>query len=170
MSQPEARRPVGMTAIITYKFVKAPISLSIAVALTFAPALAYAEVMHLIAQMSELGLLMARVAHWLRHHLSQDLTSRAALLAWLDGLSTGIEGILLATGKGWAEWVVVAVLACLVPFELVGFIRHTTPLRAIVLVVNVLVVAYLAWRRLEAERAHLRARHSHEPPPPSPEG
>jgi uncharacterized membrane protein (DUF2068 family) len=158
-----------MRLIIAYKFARAPVSLALAIALTFAPARAFREMLHLLDQMSELGWLLGRGAHWLRGHLNQELTSRAAMLAWLDGVSTAVEGVLLWTGKGWAEWVVVGVLACLVPFELVAFIHKTTPVRFLVLFVNVLVVLYLAWRRLEAERKLLHERHERHQHPPKQE-
>jgi uncharacterized membrane protein (DUF2068 family) len=161
-----------MRLIITYKFVKGPISLAIACALTFASAQSMEFLQHLIVDLTDLGPFTARVGHWLHAHLTHSITGKAALLAWLDGSSTVIEGILLATGRGWAEWVVVAVLGMLIPFELYGFIRHPSLTRAAVVGVNALVVAYLAWRRLQAERAHLHALHARtlaqtagEPPP-----
>lgn len=174
MTPDPARRPLGMRLIITYKFVKGPISLAIAFALTFASARSMHMMERLVAEFADLGPVMARVGHWLHAHLSGGIEGKAALLAWLDGSSTILEGILLATGRGWAEWVVVGVLGLLIPFEVVGFIRHPSSTRAAVIAVNALVVAYLAWRRLEAERAHLHARalhrheqeiHSHEVPP-----
>jgi uncharacterized membrane protein (DUF2068 family) len=160
-----------MRLIITYKFVKGPISLAIACALTFASAQSIAFLQHLIVELTDLGPFTAKLGHWLHAHLTHSITGKAALLAWLDGSSTVIEGILLATGRGWAEWVVVAVLGMLIPFELYGFIRHPSETRAAVMAVNVLVVAYLAWRRIQAERAHLHALHAraHQeaaPPPP----
>jgi len=149
-----------MRLIITYKFVKGPISLAIACALTFASARSIHFLQHLIIELTDLGPFTAKVGHWLHAHLTHSMTGKAALLAWLDGTSTIIEGILLATGRGWAEWVVVAVLGLLIPFELYGFARHPSLTRAGVVVVNALVVAYLAWRRLQAERAHLHAMHA----------
>lgn len=177
MSPEPAPRPVGMRLIITYKFVKGPISLAIACALTFASARSMRFLEHLIIELTDLGPFTARVGLWLHAHLTHSLTGKAALLAWLDGSSTVIEGILLATGRGWAEWVVVAVLGMLIPFELYGFARRPSLTRAGVVVVNALVVAYLAWRRVQAERAHLHALHERaaaahatqpHPPPEAP--
>lgn len=177
MKEVPETRPVGMRLIITYKFVKGPISLALAAALTFASARSLHALEWIIHEFTDWGPFMARVGHWMHRHLSNGLTGKAALLAWLDGSSTVIEGILLATGFGWAEWIVVAVLGALIPFEAYGFIRHPTSTRAAVMIVNALVVAYLAWRRLQAERAHLHERaihrheleHPHEAPPPPPE-
>jgi hypothetical protein len=159
MSEVPTQRPIGMRVIITYKFIKGPISLAIAAALTFASARSMHALQWVIHEFTDFGPFMARIGHWLHRHLNDGITGKAALLAWLDGSSTVIEGILLATGRGWAEWVVVAVLGMLIPFEMWGFIHHPTSTRAMVMIVNALVVAYLAWRRVQAERAHLHAIH-----------
>jgi uncharacterized membrane protein (DUF2068 family) len=69
-------------------------------------------------------------------------------LAWLDGATTLAEGWLLFRGKPWGEWIVVAALAALVPFEAVSLERHPGPIKGLVMVLNVGVVVYLAVRRV----------------------
>jgi uncharacterized membrane protein (DUF2068 family) len=71
------------------------------------------------------------------------------VLAWLDGTVTLLEGILLLWGKAWGEWLVVGGLALLLPVEALGMIRRPSVVRAVVLAVNALVVAYLARRRMK---------------------
>ena len=165
------RLPFGLKVIIAYKFIKGPLSLSLALLLTFAPDRSFGFARHLLAQLSDLGPVMARASHWLERQLTYGLVGKAMILAWLDGSSTIIEGILLYTGKPWAEWVVVAVLSALIPFELAHFFRHPNAGRASVVLINVLVVAYLVWLRLRTHRKEqeARARRTIEPPASKPE-
>ena len=150
--------PFGLKVIIAYKFIKGPLSLSLALLLTFAPDRSFGFARHLLAQLSEWGPLMARASHWLERQLTHGLVGKAMILVWLDGTSTIIEGILLATGKWWAEWVVVVVLSGLIPFELMHFFRHPSWGRASVVLINVLVVAYLVWLRLRTHKKEQQAR------------
>jgi uncharacterized membrane protein (DUF2068 family) len=71
-------------------------------------------------------------------------------LAWLDGVSTAVEGFLLLQGRPWGEWVVVAALAVLIPFEALALARHPSGFKLLVLSVNALIVAYLVFLRLGA--------------------
>jgi hypothetical protein len=146
-------RPLGMRLIIAYKFVKGPAVLALAAALTFARTPADHLLRHLVAELSEWGLLGWRLAHWLEPWLTPGVEVRAAILSWLDGLSTVTEGFLLLWGKAWGEWLVVAGLSLLMPLEVMGLFRRPSITRAIVLLVNALVVAYLVRRRLTAPRS-----------------
>jgi hypothetical protein len=148
-----AGRPLALRLIIAYKFVKGPAVLTLAVALTFARIPADHFLRHLVAELSEWGVLGWRIAHWIEPRLTPNIEVRAAILAWLDGLSTVTEGILLLSGKAWGEWLVVAGLSLLLPLEVVGLFRRPSLARAIILLINALVVAYLARRRLTAPRS-----------------
>ncbi len=53
------------------------------------------------------------------------------------------EGIGLWMMKRWAEWFTVAITTSLVPLEVYELIKHATPTKAIVLVINVAVIVYL---------------------------
>jgi hypothetical protein len=152
-------RPPGLNLIIGYKFLKAPVMLALAGALTFAPLSAIREARHVAFGLSESGGLGWRAAHWLEPHLTERVEHRAAVVAWLDGTSTLAEGLLLLTGKAWGEWIVVAGLSLLLPIEFVAVVRRPRLVRALVLVVNAAVVVYLARRRLRAleHRQHRRA-------------
>ena len=61
-------------------------------------------------------------------------------------------------GHWWGPWLVVVATASLLPFEVVSFVRHPHVGRALILVVNLAIVAYLTRTALREhrERAHLR--------------
>ena len=148
-------RPAGLKLIVAYKFVKAPIMLALALALTFAPVRSVAFARHASFELSETGALGWRLSRWIEPHLTTRVEHRAAALAWLDGASTIAEGFLLLSGTAWGEWIVVAGLALLLPFEGVALARRLRVGRALVLLINAAVVAYLArdrWRHRHHRR------------------
>jgi uncharacterized membrane protein (DUF2068 family) len=55
-----------------------------------------------------------------------------------------IEGVGLVMRKRWAEYLVVIITGIFVPLELYEVFHHFTPIRFGVLVVNVVIVWYLA--------------------------
>ena len=124
--------------------------LAVAAALIFAPVRSDHFLHHLAANLSESGVLGWRLAHWLGPRLTRGIEIKAAILSGLDGATTLLEGILLISGKAWGEWLVVAGLSLLIPIEAVGCVRHPSLVRALILAVNALVVAYLVRRRLRA--------------------
>ena len=151
-----ASRPRGLKAIIAYKFAKAPAMLALAIALTLAPVRSVGVARRLSLELSEAGSLGWRLAHWLEPRLTRGAERKAAALAWLDGASTLVEGLLLVSGSAWGEWIVVGGLGLLVPVEIVALLRHPRPGRALVLLINAAVVAYLVRLRLgdATRRAH----------------
>ncbi len=56
------------------------------------------------------------------------------------------EGIGLWLEKRWAEWFTVAITSSLVPLEIYEIYRHPTPVKIVVLVLNVAIVVYLLYR------------------------
>ena len=56
------------------------------------------------------------------------------------------EGIGLLSGKRWAEYFTTISTALLIPLEVYEMYRHPTPVKAAVIVLNVLIVWYLARR------------------------
>jgi uncharacterized membrane protein (DUF2068 family) len=54
-----------------------------------------------------------------------------------------IEGVGLALEKTWAEYLTLILTASFLPWELFEIVRHVTWLKIVLLVINVLVVAYL---------------------------
>jgi uncharacterized membrane protein (DUF2068 family) len=56
------------------------------------------------------------------------------------------EGIGLWLQKRWAEWFTVIITSTLVPVEVYEIHRHPSPMKILVLVINVAVVGYLLYR------------------------
>jgi uncharacterized membrane protein (DUF2068 family) len=147
------RRRSGIGLIIAYKFIKAPAMLLLALWLTAAPAAAYQSLGALAHELAEAGALWARAAHWLHANLSRSIVTEAAVLAWLDALTTAIEGFLLLRGGAWGEWTVAIGLVCLIPFELLSLVHRPGAIKALLLALNVIIVLYLIFRRLRASAA-----------------
>ena len=160
--------PPGLKAIIAYKFAKAPVMIALGIALLTAPDRALDVAHHITAQLSETGTLGWRIARALEPYLTPRAEHRAALVAWLDGLSTLTEGLLLLSGKAWAEWIVVGALGALLPIEAVSLVRRPRIGRAVVLLVNAAVVAYLVRLRLRREPAAATSGNADRPSPGSP--
>ena len=106
------------------------------------------------------------LAEILRHNASQAWALRAAsylmkiatprhveltaLALVLDGALGGVESWALHTRRWWAEWLVVIASGSLLPYEVFEIVRHLRVGRVVVLVVNAVIVVYLAhraWRR-----------------------
>jgi len=64
-----------------------------------------------------------------------------------------MEGIGLYLEKTWAEYMTLAITASFLPWEIFEVIRHATPIRLALLLVNILVFAYLL--KVVVERAKL---------------
>lgn len=159
-ARPSAQpRPRGLKLIIAYKAIKAPLVLAFAVVLTLYPQAALRTLEHLVRDLSEGGALLGRLSHFIDEHLTRRTLGRGALLAWLDGATTALEALLLWRGRAWGEWLVVAGLGALVPFELEALAHHATFTRLVALVLNVAVVVYLVRLRL-TERRQVTARQS----------
>jgi len=56
------------------------------------------------------------------------------------------EGIGLWLTKRWAEWFTVVITSSLVPLEIYEVFHRPTPIKVLVLIINVAVVAYLLYR------------------------
>jgi uncharacterized membrane protein (DUF2068 family) len=56
------------------------------------------------------------------------------------------EGFGLFYDKRWAEYLTIVTTAGLIPFEVFEILRHATPVKVEVLVGNLAIVGYLAWR------------------------
>lgn len=62
------------------------------------------------------------------------------------------EGIGLWLLKRWAEWLTVIITSSLVPLEAYEIYRHPTPIKVIVLVINLAIVGYLLYRIVKEPR------------------
>ena len=150
----EERQRVGFRLIIGYKFCKAALMFGVALWLTTAPGAAFRTLEQLARELAEGGAAFANAGHWIQEHLTKSLVLRGALLAWLDSISSAVEAFLLLSGKPWAHWIVILGLAALLPFELMSLEHRPGVGKLIVLVANVLIVAYLARGQLQRARAH----------------
>jgi len=74
-----------------------------------------------------------------------------------------VEGVGLWLGLVWAEVLTIVATSSLIPVEIFELVRHTTISRAVVLIANVAIAAYLVWR-LRRELASHRARVAPAPP------
>ncbi len=146
------RRPLGLRLIIAYKFVKAPIMLALALWLSIYPTSAIHVGKRLVHDLSEGGITLGRLARWMNHYLTLHWATDVAIVAWIDGIVTAIEGALLWRGSAWGEWIVVVAIAVLLPFEALAILHPPSPLRFMVLLVNAGIVAYLIYRRIEDRR------------------
>jgi uncharacterized membrane protein (DUF2068 family) len=63
------------------------------------------------------------------------------------------EGVGLWLLKRWAEWFTVILTASLLPLEVYELFRHPTIAKVLVLVINLAIVVYLAWRIRTESRA-----------------
>jgi uncharacterized membrane protein (DUF2068 family) len=162
------QRERGVVLIIAYKFVKAGLWLVLAV---------------VILAMTQIGLgdrLLGLAAHLRLHahpwslHLA-DLVVKAssrrslhtitvALLA--DGTLTLVEGWALLHGHWWGPWLVVVATSALLPLEILALVHHPHVVRALVLLVNLAIVAYLARTALRERRLKLLERHDAGSAPP----
>lgn len=58
-----------------------------------------------------------------------------------------IEAYGLWRARVWAEWLAIVSGAVYLPFELYNLIRHPTPVHWAILLINIVVVLYIAWVR-----------------------
>jgi uncharacterized membrane protein (DUF2068 family) len=70
-----------------------------------------------------------------------------ALAVILYAVVEGTEGVGLALRRRWAEYLIVIATGFLIPWEVYEVLNHATLLKVGGLLVNVVVVAYLAWRK-----------------------
>jgi hypothetical protein len=138
-------RQLGFRLIVTYKFIKAAIMLVLAIWLTTRPAAAYHALEVLARDLADGGTAFGKLGRWIQSHLSSSFMVRGAILAWLDSLSSALEGALLMSGKPWAHWIVILGLAALLPFEILSIEHRPGIGKFLVLAANVVIVVYLAW-------------------------
>ncbi len=155
------RRERGLVLIIAYKLGKGGLWFIIATLLLVFMRLGLADHllgiaehlrMHARVWSLELAELVVRAAS--RRGL---WTITVALVA--DGAFSLLEGWALLRGRVWGKWLVVVSTGSFLPIELIELVRHPHLVRAALLAVNVVIVAYLARKALR-EREPLRYRES----------
>lgn len=129
--------------------------------------IAYALV-HMIHRDVDFGDVAERILHFLHiglhHRLAQQFLDAAGKLsdtrvATVLGLAIVyatlrfIEGYGLWKQRVWAEWLAIISGCLYIPFELDHLIRHPSELHWVVLLINILVVLYIAWVRWDEIKA-----------------
>jgi uncharacterized membrane protein (DUF2068 family) len=145
------RRETGLRLILGYKLGKAALWLLLAAALGLLVATGRVEVFRELAR----GLRAHVAGRWsllAGAALESVLSVRGLRLLEvglvLDGLLSLVEGWALWRGHRWGPWLVVVATALPVPVEAWELVRHASPWRALLLTVNLAVVAYLLrWLR-----------------------
>lgn len=146
--QPFTPATTGLKLIIAYKALKAGVILGIAVWLTVAPSQAYEIFEWAAEELSAAHSFGSPLGDWITNHLSLRMLRGGAVLAWLDGLYTAAEAVLLILRKPWSEWMVAIGLAWLLPFEVISAMRKPSIGKLAVLLGNAAIVAYLVRRRI----------------------
>jgi len=106
------------------------------------------------------------------HHLSRQFLEAAeklssASLGTIFGIAITyatlrfLEGYGLWKGRAWAEWLAIVSGCIYLPFELAKLVRRPNEFHWIILIVNVVVVLYIAWVRWDEIRAARERQYSH---------
>ena len=80
---------------------------------------------------------------------------KIALVATIYTILRFIEAYGLWYALPWAEWLAFASGTIYIPFEVADMIRHPGWFAAAVLLINLAIVLYMLYLRLEAQRKHL---------------
>jgi uncharacterized membrane protein (DUF2068 family) len=139
----------GIRLIVLYKVVKGALEAVGAIVLAVGPSLGLGDAFVRAA----LALQRHSTRAW-AVHLAQQLPPLvtpghlhlAAIALLLDAALTLVEGWGLRRGHWWGPWLVVFASGLLLPFEVAHLVRRPHVGRAMVLLANALIVAYLVWR------------------------
>ena len=74
-----------------------------------------------------------------------------------------IEAYGLWKTRIWAEWLAIFSGLVYLPFEIHGLIRRETPIKWALLVINLLLVSYVAYLRISGRRLERRSQYQEEP-------
>lgn len=67
------------------------------------------------------------------------------------------EGVGLLMRQTWAEYFTIITTALLIPIEVYELVQRVTPIRILILIINILIVAYLVARRVHEHRRAVAA-------------
>jgi uncharacterized membrane protein (DUF2068 family) len=164
LQQPDSRpvRPrlaAGVRLIVVYKWVKSLLQLALAITLVVLILAGLADHLHTVAialREHVVSIWSIRLADLLVTVTTHRHLSMTALALALDGVFSFVEGWSLWRGYAWGPWLVVVATGSFIPFELRQLLRQIRLGRCLVLVVNLVIVAYLVRRtRRESEAARL---------------
>jgi uncharacterized membrane protein (DUF2068 family) len=155
----EVPSPTGhdpaLRAVIAYKTVRGALALT--VAMIFALLLAAGQGPRFVGFTEHL---VHHATHaWSVHAAKAIFDFAGSGHLWLvsvalafDGALTLFEGWALHHRRWWGPWLVVVATGVLVPIEVEAFVRHPHVGRAVILVVNVTIVVFLARRAIAEHR------------------
>lgn len=139
----------AVRAIVLYKLVRGSVSviaaLLLAAVIARGGAASLQTLAHALREHWTTGV-SGHIAAWLLGVLDVRHAWLATTGLLLDGVVTLVEGFALQRGYRWGYWLVVLVAAALVPFELWSWIDKPTVGRALLLLANLAMAAYLARR------------------------
>ena len=149
-------RDPALRAIVLYKLIRGGLSvlaaLLLAAVIARGGAASLQSLAHALREHWMTGV-SGHLAAWLLRVLDVRHAWLATTGLFLDGLLTSVEGFALQRGYRWGYWLVVLVAAAFVPFELWSWLHKPTIGRALLLLANVAVAAYLARRVLREPQA-----------------
>ena len=103
-----------------------------------------------------------RISHYFLRQVERmsdaNLWNIVAIIALYASLRF-LESYGLWRQRIWAEWLAIVSGAIYLPFELRALIRHPTPIHWAVLLINIVIVLYIAYVRWE----DIQQRHRHTP-------
>jgi uncharacterized membrane protein (DUF2068 family) len=163
ISRPEKERsnlqrgPIGLRLIIGYKLVRGGAALTLAITLMIFLAQGHGRGLHALGValwMHATNAWMLKLAHFILSSSALHRLQLGAIALAVDGLFTTFEGWALARGYTFAPWLVVVATASFLPWEMLLIVRHLAAGRIATLLVNALVVVYLARQALRERQAH----------------
>jgi uncharacterized membrane protein (DUF2068 family) len=152
----QAAEDLALRSIVVYKTVKATAALAAGVTLLVLwPFGLPVWVEHLALRLRE-HLVQAWTVHladWLVRHLSRHGIELSIAALFIDGTLTAIEGWSLKRRFWWGPWLVVVATGGLLPVEVYEWFRHPRAGRALLFVVNLAIVLFLAHHARREHRA-----------------
>lgn len=142
---------LGVRLIVGYKLLKALAELALAALLLSAGAAE--EVRQLASALRDhaTAAWSIALADQLVHVASGRHLMVVALASIADAIFSAFEGWALHRRYSWSRWLIVIATGCLLPFEVAALVRRFTAGRVVLLIINALIVAYLARRRVARE-------------------
>lgn len=149
------RRPIGLLAIVVYKSALAVLLILTAIALLLT--LQYRqELLNFVADNAvETGpnqvmlILLDRLLNF-----KESTIQLSGLAVGIYAVVTVVEAIGLWYERLWAELLVIGLTCIGIPFELLEIVQGASPLKLLILGLNVAIVAYLWWRFRMTQQNH----------------
>jgi uncharacterized membrane protein (DUF2068 family) len=166
-----ASAPLGVRLIVAYKYGKAALQATAAVALFLALRAGFAlQLAHLAIAFGDHAVhpLAVRLGRWLSKVVTPTHLEVLAILLGADSIVSAVEGWALRRGHRWGRWLIVLTTGALIPLEIYEIARRPRVGRIVVLIINLGIVLYLASRLRREKGVPEVAATSFSPPPPEP--